>query len=244
MAETAAVLVIGNEILTGKVEDRNVAYLASELFALGVSLRRVVMCPDVAEVIAEEVRALRAAHDVVLTTGGVGPTHDDVTIAGVALAFDRRVVRDPSLELMLRAHYRERLTEGHLRMADIPEGAELLRSAEVPWPTVAIGNVIVLPGVPELVRLKFPPLRERLRASGGFVSRAVYTRCEEGEIAAVLDRVVAAHPTVSVGSYPQWQREGYRTKLTFDGRDMDAVARAAEDFVAGVGTDNVVTPGD
>jgi molybdenum cofactor synthesis domain-containing protein len=242
MAETAAILVIGNEILTGKVEDRNVAYLAGELFALGVSLRRVVVCPDVVDVIAEEVRALRASHDVVLTTGGVGPTHDDVTIAAIARAFGRAVVRDASMESMLRAHYRERLTEGHLRMADVPEGAELLRSAEVPWPTVSVGNVIVFPGVPELVRLKFPALRDRLRSAGAFVSRAVFTKCDEGEIAAVLDRVVAAHPNVVIGSYPQWQREGYRTKLTFDGRDPAAVAAAADDFAAGIGAENVVTP--
>ena len=235
-------LVIGNEILTGKIQDQNVAFVAQELFALGVSLRRVIVCPDEVEVIASDLNALRHAHDFVFTTGGVGPTHDDVTIAGVAAAFGRAIVRDPRMETMLRAHYKERLGEGHLRMADVPEGAALLSTPEVPWPTVNLENVFIFPGVPELVRLKFPQLRERLREGAGFVSRAVYTTSDEGDIAALLDAVVAAFPDVSIGSYPQWRELSYRTKLTVDGRDPERVEAAIVRLREGLGEARLVTP--
>ncbi len=235
-------LVIGNEILTGKIQDQNVAFVAQELFALGVSLRRVIVCPDEVEVIASDLNALRHAHDFVFTTGGVGPTHDDVTIAGVAAAFGRAVVRDPRMETMLRAHYKDRLGEGHLRMADVPEGAALLSTPEVPWPTVNLENVFIFPGVPELVRLKFPQLRERLREGAGFVSRAVYTTSDEGDIAALLDAVVAAFPEVSIGSYPQWREPSYRTKLTVDGRDPERVEAAIVRLREGLGEARLVTP--
>lgn len=240
MARTAAILVVGNEILSGKIADANVAFLARELFALGVALRRVVVCPDEVDVIARDVNELRRTHDVVITTGGVGPTHDDVTIAGVAAAFGRPVVRPPELEAMLRGHYQERLTEGHLRMANVPEGAELLASPEIPWPTPCIENVYVFPGVPDLIRLKFPLLRARLYDGAAFVSRAVFTLCDEGEIAALLDRVVAAHPDVAIGSYPQWKGQDYKTKLTFDGKDLAAVERAVAALVAGIPRDKLV----
>ena len=241
MPKTAAVLVIGNEILTGKIQDLNVAFIARELFALGVSLRRVVVCPDEVDIIARDLDALRSAHDFVFTTGGVGPTHDDVTIAGVAKAFGLPIVRDEAMAAMLRAHYAERVSEGHLRMADVPQGAVLLSTPEVPWPTVNLDNVYVFPGVPELVRLKFPQLRERLRDGDGFVSRAVYTLHDEAEIAALLEQIVAAFPSVSVGSYPQWKDARYRTKLTFDSKDVTAIDGAVAKFVAEVAPEKIVS---
>lgn len=240
MPKTAAVLVIGNEILTGKIQDLNVAYIAKELFELGVSLRRVVVCVDEVDVIARDLDALRRAHDFVFTTGGVGPTHDDVTIAGVAKSFGRRVVRDETMAAMLRARYGEAVKEGHLRMADVPEGAELLSTPEFPWPTVSIENVFVFPGVPELVRMKFPLLRDRLRDGEGFVTRAVYTLHDESEIAALLDRVVAGHSAVNIGSYPQWRDPRFRTKLTFDGKDIAQIEAAIADFVREIAPDKLV----
>jgi molybdenum cofactor synthesis domain-containing protein len=241
MPKTAAVLVIGNEILTGKIQDLNVAYIARELFSLGVSLRRVVVCPDEIDVIARDLDTLRATHDFVFTTGGVGPTHDDVTIASVAKTFGRRVVRDEAMMSLLRAHYGERLRDDHLRMASVPEGAELLHTSEHPWPTINLENVFVFPGVPELVRLKFPLLRDRLRDGAGFVSRAVYTLHDEADIATLLDRVVAAHPAVAIGSYPQWKNPRCRTKLTFDGADLAQIDAAVADLVAGIAPDQLVS---
>ncbi len=228
MARTAAALVIGNEILTGKIEEKNVAFLAKELFALGVQLRRVIVCPDEIDVIARDLDALRTAHDVVFTSGGIGPTHDDVTLEAVAKALGRRIVRSAEIEAMIRRHFGERTTEQHLRMADVPEGAALVRSGEMPWPTVEIDNVYVFPGVPEVFRLKLPVLRDRLRADAPFFSRAIYTTADEFDIAASLGEVARAHPTVAIGSYLRWNETDYKVKLTFDGSDEAEVDRAFE----------------
>lgn len=236
----AAALVIGNEILSGKVQEANVVELARALRGLGVSLERVVVVMDEIEAIVREVRALSAEYDWLFTSGGVGPTHDDVTIEAVARAFGVRVTSAPDMEAMLRAHYRERLTEGHLRMALIPEGAALEVTAEVAWPTVRLQNVWLMPGIPEVFRMKLPVVVARLREGAraaeeglrAFVSRAVYVKMDEGELKPLLDRVVGEFADVSVGSYPKWRGEDYRTKLTFDGRDEARVHAARDAFVA------------
>jgi len=230
--KTAAALVVGNELLSGKVRDENVMALATTLRVLGISLRRVVMVLDDIETIAAEVRQLARDHDVVFTSGGVGPTHDDLTVEAVARAFGRAVVSSPSLEAMLRAHYRERCTEGHLRMALVPDGAVLATSREVTWPTIIVQNVWLLPGVPEIFRMKLGVVRERLAGGTPFLSRAVFTKMDEGNLKPLLDAVVAAHREVEVGSYPTWSDATYRTKLTFDGRDAAAVTAALDAFVA------------
>jgi molybdenum cofactor synthesis domain-containing protein len=232
---TAAVLVVGNEILSGKVEEANVAVLARELRRLGVLLRRVVVVMDEVDAIADEVRELSASHDWVFTSGGVGPTHDDVTIEAVAKAFGVRVVSSPEMEGMLRAHYGERCTEGHLRMALVPEGAALEVSAEVTWPTIRLRNTWLLPGIPEVFRMKLPVVVARIRGAGAasaFVSRAVYLKMDEGVLKPMLDRVVADFADVSVGSYPKWMDPAYKTKVTFDGRDEARVLAARDAFVA------------
>ena len=228
MARTAAALIIGNEILTGKVREANVQRLAHELFRLGIAFRRVIVCPDDVDTIARDLRELREAHDLVFTSGGVGPTHDDLTLPAVARSFDRPLVRSPIIEGLIRGYWGERATEGHLRMADVPEGADLLSTGDVPWPVVCVENVFVLPGVPEIFEVKLQLLRERIGSDVPFVSRALYTMCDEGEIAGLLERVVRAHPGVEIGSYPRWRDPSYRVKLTFDGRDPAAVDAALE----------------
>lgn len=226
MGRTAAALVIGNEILTGKIREANVQLLARELFRVGVALRRVVVCPDDIEVIAADLRVLRSQHDLVFTSGGVGPTHDDVTLLGVARAFDRPVARAPQIEALVRGHWGERVTQEHLRMADVPEGAELVQGSDIPWPVICVENVHVLPGVPEIFALNLMALRSRIAGDAPFVSRALYTNCDEGEIAALLEAVARAHPGVDVGSYPRWRDPSYRVKLTFDGRLPEQVDAA------------------
>jgi len=228
MSRTAAALIIGNEILSGKIADTNTAFLARGLFELGIELRRVVVCGDEVDTIARELDALRATHDLVFTSGGVGPTHDDVTIEGVAAAFDRPVVRSAAVEKVIRHYYGDRATDAHFRMANMPEGGEMLRSAEAPWPTVVIENVYVLPGVPEIFELKFADLRKRLDKGHEFHSQAVYTQSGEGEIASLLERIAGAFPGVMVGSYVKWRAEDYRTKVTFDSDDPGAIAKAAD----------------
>ena len=229
---TAAALIIGNELLSGKIAEGNLLGLARELRALGVLLSRAVLILDDLEVIAREVRELSAAHDVVFTSGGVGPTHDDLTIEGVARAFGVSVVVAPAMEEMIRRYYGDRITDGHLLMARVPEGARLVSSAAIPWPTVVMRNVWVLPGVPEVFQMKLPHVRAELTGGTPFSSLAVYTRLDEGDLKPHLDRIVAAHPDVEVGSYPKWHDPEYRTKLTFDGLDAARVRAARDAFLA------------
>jgi molybdenum cofactor synthesis domain-containing protein len=232
MTRTAAALIVGNEILSGKIVDTNTTFLARGLFELGIELRRVVVCPDEVETISHDLTTLRTSHDLVFTSGGVGPTHDDVTIDGVAASFGRPVVRSEAVENMIRHYYGDRATEAHYRMANMPEGAEMIRSSDAPWPTVVIENVFVLPGVPEIFELKFTDLRKRLDRGHAFHSEAVYTLSGEGEIASLLERIAKDFPGVMVGSYIKWKAEDYRTKVTFDGNDRDAVGKAADTLIA------------
>jgi molybdenum cofactor synthesis domain-containing protein len=231
VAESAAALLIGNELLSGKVHEANLVELAKTLRALGVELRRVVMIPDVRAIIAGEVRTLSASHDVVFTSGGVGPTHDDITIESIADAFAVTARIDDEIAQELRAAYGERCTDAHLRMALVPDGAELVRTEDVRWPTVVMKNVWILPGVPEIFRMKLSVVRELLRGPKPFVSKAVYTRVDEATLKPWLDQVVAAHPDVDVGSYPKWFDASYKTKVTFDSRDASNVERAVEAFL-------------
>jgi molybdenum cofactor synthesis domain-containing protein len=231
--KTAAALVIGNELLSGKVEEANVYVLARALRGLGIELRRVVVILDDVEEIAREIRDLADKHDWVFTSGGVGPTHDDVTVMGVARAFGVAVIESEALAKMLRDHYQERCTEGHLRMALIPEGATLESTEDVRWPTIRFGKVWLMPGVPEIFRLKLPVVVKALGGGGpGFLSRAVFTKMDEGDLKPLLDDVVARFPDVGIGSYPKWQDPTYRTKLTFDGRDGARVDAARDAFLA------------
>lgn len=229
---TAAALVIGNELLSGKVEEANVHVLARTLRGLGVELRRVVVIPDDVDEIARDVEALAKTHDWLFTSGGVGPTHDDVTVMGVAKAFGVEAIEDPTLAKMLRDHYKERCTEGHLRMALVPKGATLEVSDEIRWPTIRFENVWLMPGVPEIFRMKLPVVTRHIATGTSFLSRAVFTKMDEGDLKPLLDAIVALFPDVGVGSYPKWQDPTYRTKLTFDGRDEARVDEARDAFVA------------
>ncbi len=231
-ARTAAALLIGNELLSGKIHEGNLVNLARTLRALGVKLCRAVMVPDEMDVIAKEVRALSDAHDVVFTSGGVGPTHDDITIEAIALGFGVRAVVHPEFEALLHAVYGAKMTEGHLRMALVPEGAELVRHEETRWPTVLMRNVWILPGVPEAFRMKLAVVRARVHGATRFVTREIFTNIDEPDLKPLLDRVVASHPDVDIGSYPKWFDSRYKTKVTFDATDEGKVEAAVRDFLS------------
>jgi molybdenum cofactor synthesis domain-containing protein len=234
---TAGILIIGEEILSGKVEDENARYLVHELRELGVGVRRIEVIPDDAEEIAASLRALSSRFDHVFTSGGVGPTHDDVTLPSVAAAFGMQVARRPELEAMIRRAAGSDFHERDLRMADVPDGARLLYGVPpepTRWPVVAVHNVYVLPGVPVIFRRKFDSIREMFRA-GPIFSRAVYSREGEGGIAATLDAVVDEFPSVAIGSYPQFDQSDHKVKITLDGRDQNAVERAVARLAAGLG---------
>src|SRR3954454_769827 len=160
---TAGIILIGDEILSGKIVDENARFLTAELRELGEPLLRVVIIPDVLDEIAVTVRDFAGRFDHVFTSGGVGPTHDDLTMDGVAMAFGEKVIRHPELERLLRGYYGERLEERNLRMADVPARAHLGHGDQRAWPVIARGNVYILPGVPEIFRRKFKSIREKFR---------------------------------------------------------------------------------
>jgi len=227
---SAAILLIGDELLSGKVADENAVFLTRELRALGVVTRRIEVIPDDEAEIAGAVRRLAAGFTHVFTSGGVGATHDDVTFAAVASAFDMSIRRDAELVALIRKGLGELFTERELRMADIPDGARLEYGTDNTgvWPVVAIANVYVLPGVPVILRRKFALLREHLRTSPIF-SRAVFLSATEGQIADDLDAVVEAFPDVAIGSYPHHEAKDYKVKITLDARDsrrLDAAVTA------------------
>ena len=232
MSRTAAALIIGNEILSGKTQEENVIELARLLRELGIRLERVVVVADDVATLAKEVSALSSSHNFLFTSGGVGPTHDDVTMEGVASAFGVPVVSHPVLEDMLRRHFGERINDSHLRLALVPQGARLLSKPDSLWPATVIENVWILPGIPEVFRKKLGIVREHLGGDLPFLSRAVYTKLDETDLAPMLNEVVRNHPSVDIGSYPAWNEEKYRTKLTFDGKDGAAMGRAVDDFLA------------
>jgi molybdenum cofactor synthesis domain-containing protein len=229
------IVIIGNEILSGKFADENASFLIGELRALGVELGRIAVIPDQIEDIAETVPRHAARFDAVFTSGGVGPTHDDVTMAGIARGFDTRVVRQPELERLLREYYKERLTDSHLRLAEVPEGTELVYGTDPVWPVMCYRNVYILPGVPSLFRRKFLAIRERFR-SRPFHTARVYVMADEATIAPDLDRVVAAHPAVAFGSYPRFDEPDYRVLLTVESQDPDAAGSATRALTAALGS--------
>jgi molybdenum cofactor synthesis domain-containing protein len=230
--ENAAALIIGNELLSGKIAEANLLVLARTLRAIGVVLERVVMVLDDREVIAAEVKALSSRYDVVFTSGGVGPTHDDVTVDAVADAFGVTAEVAPEIEAMLRKYYADDVTDGHLRMARVPKGAELVTTDAMPWHTIVMHNVWILPGVPQIFQMKMPVVHSLLGGGAAIVSRALFTLLDEGHLKPLLDRVVSEHPTVEVGSYPKWNEPRYRTKVTFDARDLAMVERARDALMA------------
>lgn len=229
---TARAIIVGNEILTGKIQDKNLGVLARTLRRLGVLLTGASTVPDQLGVIAREVRSASRTHDWVFTSGGVGPTHDDVTIDAVARAFAQPVVRSRALEGLIRRAYGDSLREGHLWMARVPKGAKLVASPEIPWPVVMMRNVWVLPGVPEIFEIKMRLVAERIGQHGPYHSVAVLTRLDEGNLKPLIDRVVSDYPDVEVGSYPRWTDPDVRTKLTFDARDLVRCVAARDALVA------------
>jgi molybdenum cofactor synthesis domain-containing protein len=181
MSKTAGIVVIGNEILSGKTRDENSPYLVRELRELGVDVRKISVIPDELVLISNEVREFSNANDYVFTTGGVGPTHDDLTMDGIAGAFGRSIRRHPDLEAILRHYYAQDLVEAYLRMADIPEGARLVGSQGLWFPVIAVENVFIFPGVPEILRRKFDRIKEMFREAP-FHLCEVYLRADEGRI--------------------------------------------------------------
>lgn len=236
---TAAAIVIGNEILSGKVTDSNASFLARELRVLGVSLERILIVPDEIETIGAAVRSYSETYDWVFTSGGVGPTHDDITMAGIAHGLGRPLVHDPVLLDCLRRYSQGELTAPKLKMAEVPEGAEALVDGEMPFPAVRVGNIFILPGIPELFREKFLALRARFTAAPYFV-RVVYSRAPESLLAEYLNRTLAQFPDLALGSYPKLGDPDYRVRVTLESKNEQYVNRAFDHLVAALPPETIV----
>jgi FAD synthetase len=222
---TAGIVVIGNEILSGKVTDTNSPFLARELRKLGVTLQRITTIPDDVEIIATTVKYFADTFEIVFTSGGVGPTHDDVTMEGVARGFGRKVIRHPELDRRLREYLGANANEARMRMADVPDGAELIVDRRLGFPTIKCENVYILPGIPEILEQKFAALAERFSAAP-YHLRVVFTRDGEGSIAEHLNATVAKFPDLLLGSYPKLADPEYAVKLTLESKDQAYVEAA------------------
>ncbi len=222
----AAVIIIGDEILSGKFRDENSPWLIQRCRTLGIDLHRVCVIPDALDEIAEVVARWSERVDHVFTTGGVGPTHDDLTMAGIARAFSVPLVRNPALVQAIADKLGDRCNAAALRMADVPAGAELWWDGELFFPQVVVRNVCIFPGVPSLLRRKFDGIAHRLAGTPRRLRRMV-TAEREIDIAARLRVIAEAFPQVMVGSYPQIDRRPWTVTITLDGRDEEAL-RCAE----------------
>lgn len=246
---SAAVLLIGNELLSGKVRDENGWFLSQVCRRRGIALREIAVVPDEIDQIGEALLRLLERAPLVFTSGGVGPTHDDLTMEAIARATERPIVRNRDMETILRGHYGERSVESALRMADVPEGTQLralpgwpvmrldLRTGEVfagRPPLAHDARIYILPGIPALLRAKVESLEslpDELPEPRDWALTALHTRLEESALAEPLDAVVAAFEDVEIGSYPRWEPDSsgrlrVRVKVTFEGAAAERVEAA------------------
>ena len=231
---TAALVVIGDEILSGRTQDKNIAQLATWLNDEGIRLAEVRVVPDQIERIAEAVNALRTSHDYLFTTGGIGPTHDDITVDAVAAAFGVPVIVHPEARQILVDYYRDRpggLTDARLRMARTPEGAELLRNPYSGAPGIRIDNVYILAGVPNIAASMLEALTGTLEGGRPVVSVTVGARAPESDVADLLRETEAAHPGVTIGSYPFFREGGHGSNFVIRSPDGDLARTTGEDLV-------------
>ncbi|SDE29789.1 competence/damage-inducible protein A [Rhodospira trueperi] len=243
---TAALIVIGNEILSGRTQDANVKYIAGRLSAMGIPLREVRVVPDEEAAIIKAVNTLRARETYVFTTGGIGPTHDDITAASIGAAFGLPVLRHPEAERVMRDAYGDDITEVRLRMASMPEGAALIENPASGAPGFRVGSVFVLAGVPSIMRAMFESLAPGLTGGPPILSRAVTATVRESEVAEALSAIQDRWPDVDLGSYP-WARGGQiGTTLVARGTDKAVLEAVVTDLCAlidGLGLDATIQEG-
>jgi molybdenum cofactor synthesis domain-containing protein len=228
---TAGILVIGDEILSGRTKDRNIGYIAEYLTNIGIDLREVRVVPDDEAAIVEALNALRARYAYVFTTGGIGPTHDDITADSVAKAFGVAIDYHPQAVALMKAHFAARgtdLNEARMRMARVPAGAELVLNRVSAAPGFRIGNVIVMAGVPSIMQVMLDAVTPQLRTGTRIVSDTVQADCREGDIGTELGEIARAHPGVMIGSYPFLDEAtgAPNTNVVVRGRDPAQVAAA------------------
>ncbi|MDR1827047.1 MAG: competence/damage-inducible protein A [Methylobacteriaceae bacterium] len=227
---TAALLVIGDEILSGRTKDKNIGFIAELLTSLGIDLREVRVVADDEEAIVEALNALRVRNDYLFTTGGIGPTHDDITAAAVARAFGRKLLLNQDAVEMLKTRIAESdLNAARLRMATVPEGATLIPNAVSAAPGFRVDNVFVMAGVPVVMQSMMEAVAPTLKTGAVIVSESLDTDgVLEGDYAASLADIAGSFPSISIGSYPMLTTSGFRNQIVVRGRDAAEVRQARE----------------
>jgi len=231
---TACLILIGNEILSGRTQDKNLNYIAKRLNEVGVRMAEARVIPDVRDTIIDTLNECRAKYDYVFTTGGIGPTHDDITSDCVAEAFGVGMFRDPAtVELMTkRVEARgDSMNEARLRMATFPEGASLLANPISAAPGYRIGNVFVMAGVPRVMQVMFDAVLPQLNGGRRMKARGVAIDLGEGAIAEGLAQLQARHPDIDIGSYPQMRTEGFRVSVVLRGTEDALLDRVLDELL-------------
>jgi FAD synthetase len=238
MSKTAGIVIIGNEVLSGKTRDTNSHFFCTELRQLGVELQKISTIQDDIEIIGKEVAAFSDRFDYVFTSGGVGPTHDDVTIEGVAHGLGVRVVRHPDIERRMRQRLGDQVNEARLRMANVPEGATLL-ATEAPFAAIVkIRNIYIFPGIPRILEERFHAIKETFRDTPYYLKN-VFVRYGEGIIASILNELLVNFPNLMLGSYPVLDLPEYKVKVTLESKDSDYLEQALRALIASLPPDAV-----
>ena len=230
---TAAVLIIGDEILSGRTQDTNLRDIARYLGVHGVDLCEARTVPDVLDEIVDALNALRARYDYVITTGGIGPTHDDITADAVAAAFGVELEEHPDILAMMQSRWGDQMNAARRRMARVPVGGSLVNNPVQGPPGFTIGNVFVLAGVPQIMRGMLEDVGPRLRSGAVVLSRTVRVEGSgEGAIAGPLEAVAKAHPSLSLGSYPFFNEGLYGSNLVLRSRDAAELSATVGELIA------------
>lgn len=224
---TAAVLVIGDELLSGRTKDTNVGHIAETMTAIGIDLREVRFVSDIEEEIVAALNALRARYTYIFTTGGIGPTHDDITADAVAKAFGVGIDHDPRAVALLKERFSDaELNEARMRMARIPDGAELIVNPVSKAPGFWIGNVITMAGVPAIMRAMLDHVVPQLKTGTKVLSETIDAGLKEGDVATDLREIAKRHPDTTIGSYPYMNEKGFATRIVVRSRDASKLAAA------------------
>jgi molybdenum cofactor synthesis domain-containing protein len=230
---TAAILVIGDEILSGRTKDKNIGYIADYLTNIGIDLREVRIVPDVMDEIVDALNALRARYTYVFTTGGIGPTHDDITADAVAKAFGVELYEDERIiAAMLERIKPEDLNEARRRMARVPRGGDLVPNPVNKIPGFRIGNVITMAGVPMIMQAMLDSVAPTLETGVKLTMQAIDAGLPEGQYATPLADIAKAHEALSIGSYPSYVDGAFRNQIIVRGREPQEVAQASEEIEA------------
>jgi len=243
MAKTAGIIIIGDEILSGKVQDLNSLFMAQELRQHGINLRRISVIPDDVQEIAKEVKEFSERFDYVFTAGGIGPTHDDVTIEGIAKAFGVRLILNDSIKKFLNKRYGKHLTPEQLKVAEVPNGAELIKDDTIAFPLLLFRNIYILPGIPEYLEKKFFVI-EKLFNEPPFLLKKIYIKEYEPEIAPLLNQIVRRHKNVKIGSYPVVGNKDYYLMVTLESMNGKNLNLALKDLIEKIPKKKVIKVDD